>query len=91
MSSEIYFISDPLSGKRAYDGIYDFIDILGDDPSVTPHQLCHGHPSYRAVDLGVQIQGLTSKYALHRYLNFLHIDLIISRRLKFVESQSKLF
>jgi hypothetical protein len=38
---------DPFSNKKAYEGIYDFIDILGNDPSITPHQLCHGHPSYR--------------------------------------------
>ncbi|CAG5095574.1 Oidioi.mRNA.OKI2018_I69.XSR.g14246.t1.cds [Oikopleura dioica] len=44
---------DPFSNKKAYEGIYDFIDILGSDPSITPHQLCKGHPSYRAVDLGI--------------------------------------
>merc|ERR1712048_43410 len=48
---------DPFSKKRAYDGIYDYIDILGNDPSITPHQLCHGHPSYRAVDLGIELRG----------------------------------
>ena len=50
-------ILDPFSRKEAYKGIYDYIDILGDDPSVTPHQLCHGHPSYRAVDLGIELRG----------------------------------
>ena len=29
------------------------IDIMGEDPSVTPAQLCHGHKVYRGVDLGV--------------------------------------
>merc|ERR1712227_595453 len=48
---------DPFSAKRAYDGIYDYIDIVGGDPSVTPHQLCHGHPAYRAIDLGIELRG----------------------------------
>ena len=30
-------------------------DIMGDDPSVTPAQLCHGHKVYRGVDLGVSL------------------------------------
>ena len=47
---------DPLSEENAFDGIYDMIDIMGDDPSVTPAQLCHGHKVYRAVDLGVSFQ-----------------------------------
>lgn len=44
---------DPLSEEKAFEGIYDMIDIMGDDPSVTPAQLCHGHKVYRGVDLGV--------------------------------------
>jgi len=44
---------DPLSEENAFDGIYDMIDIMGDDPSVTPAQLCHGHKVYRGVDLGI--------------------------------------
>ena len=31
------------------------IDIFGDDPSITPAQLCHGDKVYRAVDLGVRV------------------------------------
>ena len=46
---------DPLSEENAFDGIYDMIDIMGDDPSVTPAQLCHGHKVYRGVDLGVRL------------------------------------
>ena len=45
---------DPLSEENAFEGIYDMIDIMGDDPSVTPAQLCHGHKVYRGVDLGVR-------------------------------------
>lgn len=44
---------DQLSEENAFDGIYDMIDIMGEDPSVTPAQLCHGHKVYRGVDLGV--------------------------------------
>ena len=29
------------------------IDIMGNDPAITPDVLCHGHEVYRAVDLGV--------------------------------------
>ena len=35
-------------------GIYDMIDIFGDDPAIGPTVLCHGHKVYRGVDLGVR-------------------------------------
>ena len=58
---------DPWSEEKAYEvrlqivvqqlllvqGIYDMVDICGDEPSYTPNILCHGHKVYCGVDLGV--------------------------------------
>jgi len=44
---------DPWSEEKAYEGIYDMVDICGDEPSYTPNILCHGHKVYRGVDLGI--------------------------------------
>jgi len=46
---------DAFGEDRAFEGIYDMIDIMGNDPAITPDVLCHGHDVYRAVDLGIAV------------------------------------
>merc|ERR1739838_180824 len=45
-------ISNKFFEKRR---IHDMIDIMGNDPAITPGVLCHGHDVYRAVDLGIAV------------------------------------